>query len=270
MIDFHTHIFPEKIAARTLAFLESRCHTRPCTNGMADGLLASTREAGLAFSVVMPVVTKPSQFDSINRFAAGMLDPEEGLLSFGGIHPDNTDYKEKLRQIRDMGMKGIKLHPDYQGVMINDIRYKRIISCASELGLIVSVHAGFDPGYPECVHCPPDLAREVIRDVQPERLILAHMGGFRRWDEVEEYLVGEDVWFDTAVVFGVIPDEQFLRIVRSHGAERILFGTDSPWAGQKEFVEYMNRLPLTEDERDKIFQGNAKALLGMESYSKAR
>ena len=263
MIDFHTHIFPEKIASKTLDFLESRCHTHPYTNGMASGLLASTREAGLEFSVVLPVVTKPSQFDSINRFAQKMQDPGKGLLSFGGIHPDNEDYKEKLRFIRDAGMKGIKLHPDYQGVMIDDIRYKRIISYATELGLIISVHAGFDPGYPECVHCPPRLARAVIREVQPDRLILAHMGGYRRWDEVEEYLVGEPVWFDTAVVLGEIPDDQFLRIVKNHGADRILFGTDSPWAGQKEFVRYLGDLPLTEKERERIFRLNALELLGL-------
>lgn len=263
MIDFHTHIFPEKIAARTLDFLESRCHTKPSTNGMKDGLLASSEMAGLDFSVVLPVVTKPSQFNTINQFALTMQDPSKGLLSFGGIHPDQENYKEKLRWIKESGMKGIKLHPDYQGVMIDDIRYKRIISFASELDLIVSVHAGFDPGYPDCVHCPPKAAREMIHDVQPSRLILAHMGGYRRWDEVEEYLTGEPVWFDTAVVFNDMPDEQFLRIARNHGTDRILFGTDSPWADQKTFVSYMKALPLTEKEKNQIFQENALSLLGM-------
>lgn len=263
MIDFHTHIFPEKIAKSTLDFLESRCHIHPYTNGMASGLYRSTRDAGLDFSVIMPVVTKPSQFESINRFAASLQNVQEGLLSFGGIHPDQENYKEKLRQIADMGMKGIKLHPDYQQVMINDIRYKRIISYASELGLIISVHAGFDPGYPECVHCPPRLAKEMLRDVRPTKLILAHMGGYRRWDEVEEYLIGEAVWFDTAAVFGEMPDEQFIRMVRNHGVSRILFGTDSPWAGQKEFVAYLNRLPLTDEEKQCIFRKNGEALLGI-------
>lgn len=263
MIDFHTHIFPEKIAKSTLDFLESRCHIHPYTNGMASGLYRSTRDAGLDFSVIMPVVTKPSQFESINRFAASLQNVQEGLLSFGGIHPDQENYKEKLRQIADMGMKGIKLHPDYQQVMINDIRYKRIISYASELGLIISVHAGFDPGYPECVHCPPRLAKEMLRDVRPTKLILAHMGGYRRWDEVEEYLIGEAVWFDTAAVLGEMPDEQFIRMVRNHGVSRILFGTDSPWAGQKEFVAYLNRLPLTDEEKQCIFRKNGEALLGI-------
>ena len=209
------------------------------------------------------VVTKPSQFDSINRFALQMQDPGDGLLSFGGIHPDNEDYRAKLRYIKDAGLKGIKLHPDYQGVMIDDIRFKRIISYATELGLIICVHAGFDPGYPECVHCPPKLARDMIHDVQPERLVLAHMGGYRRWDEVEEYLVGEPVWFDTAAVLGEIPDQQFIRIVQNQGADRILFATDSPWAGQKEFVQYIKELPLTEEEQNRIFRLNALELLGL-------
>ncbi len=261
MIDFHTHIFPEKIAKNTLDFLSSRCRIKPHTNGMADGLLESTEEAGLDCSVILPVVTRPSQFSSIHRFALGFQEGK--LLSFGGIHPDSEDYRAQLRQISADGMKGIKLHPDYQGVFIDDIRYKRIISMASELGLIVSVHAGWDPGYPECTHCTPARTAEMIREVQPEKLVLAHMGGYRCWDAVEEYLVGAPVWFDTAVVFGDIPDEQFLRMVRNHGAEKILFATDSPWAGQKEFVDYLRGLPLTEEEKQAILHDNAAKLLGM-------
>lgn len=261
MIDFHTHIFPEKIAEKTLKFLASRCHIDPYTDGTAPGLSASTKEAGLEMSVILPVVTKPSQFQSINRFA--MQFQEGSLLSFGGIHPDNEDYKEKLKELKHMEFKGIKLHPDYQETFIDDIRYKRIISYASELDLIVSVHAGFDPGYPDCIHCPPQKALDVIRDVQPQKLVLAHMGGFMMWDEVEAYLTGENIWMDTAAVFGHIPEEQFVRIVRAHGADRILFATDSPWGGQKEFAEYFRNLPLSDEEKEAIARENARKLLGM-------
>ena len=80
---------------------------------------------------------------------------------------------------------------------------------------------------------------------------------------MEEYLVGEKVYFDTAVVLGVIPEEQFVRMVRNHGVEKILFGTDSPWAGQKEFVDYMKQCPLTEEEKERIFSQNALELLGI-------
>lgn len=259
MIDFHTHIFPEKIAKPTLDFLESRCKTTPFTNGMADGLSKSTKEAGIDLSIALPVVTKPSQFESINRFAKGL--EQDNLLSFGGIHPDSEDYKSELKAIKDWGFKGIKLHPDYQGVFIDDIRYERIISYASELGLIISIHAGFDPGYPDCVHCTPLKASKMIADVKPENLILAHMGGFKRWDETEEYLVGKDIYLDTAVVFGYISEEQFIRICRNHGTEKILFATDSPWSGQKESVEALKAMNLTEDEKEQIFDRNARKLL---------
>ena len=261
MIDFHTHIFPEKIAKATLAFLAEKCQEKPSTNGMADGLLASTEDAGLDCSVILPVVTKPTQFQSINRFASNFR--EGRLISFGGIHPDSADYKAELREIYNLGLKGVKLHPDYQQVFIDDIRYKRIISYATELGLIISVHAGFDPGYPECTHCTAKRARDMILDVQPEKLVLAHMGGFMQWDDVEEYLVGLPVWFDTAVVFGKIPDEQFIRMVRNHGDDRILFASDSPWADQKTFVQYLQSLPLTGEEKDNIFHYNAVRLLQM-------
>ncbi len=260
MIDFHTHIFPDKIAEGTLHFLSERCHVAPFTNGTADGLEESTKKAGLALSVAMPVVTKPSQFESINRFAS-QFRGEDGILSFGGIHPDCADYKKELLLLKEMGFKGIKLHPDYQETFFNDLKYKRIISFASELGFVVSVHAGYDPGYPDRVHCTPKMAREVLDEVKPPKLVLAHMGGFKRWDEVEEHLVGQDIWLDTAVVFGEISDGQFIRICRNHGPDKILFATDSPWSGQKESVEYFSNMDMTEKEKRLILTENAKKLL---------
>ncbi len=259
MIDFHTHIFPDKIAGKTLEFLSGRCKTVPFTDGTAEGLRASGQKAGIDISVALPVVTKPSQFDSINRFAARFL--EGGVISFGGLHPDSADYREELKTLKNMGFQGIKLHPAYQETMFHDIRYKRIVSYASELGLIITVHGGYDPGYPDCVYCTPQMAAEVIDEVQPEKLVIAHMGGFKCWDDVERCIVGKKVYLDTAVVFGAIDDGQFVRICRNHGTDRILFATDSPWSGQSESIEYMNRLPLTQEEKSRIFDENARKLL---------
>ena len=99
-----------RAAKGTLDFLESVCKTHPYTDGTSEGLKASTEEAGIDISVALPIVTKLSQFASINRFASGF---QEGrILSFGGIHPAEENYKEQLREIKAMGLKGIKLHPD--------------------------------------------------------------------------------------------------------------------------------------------------------------
>lgn len=261
IVDIHTHMFPDKIAKGTLDFLEGVCMTVPHTDGTAKGLEKSAEESGVDLAVSLPAVTKPSQVESVNRFASGY---QEGrVISFGGIHPECENYRQILRDVRNMGMKGIKLHPDYQDVYFKDIRYKRIVSYAAELGLVIVVHSGRDPKSPDNIHCTPAMAREVIRDVQPDKLVLAHLGGNECWEEVEEYLVGEPVYFDTAVILDKVPEEQFLRIVQNHGADRILFGTDSPWAGQKEYIDILKGMPLTEREKAMIFGENAWKILGL-------
>ena len=144
----------------------------------------------------------------------------------------------------------------------NDIRYKRVVSYASELGMMISVHAGLDPKCPNDIHCTPRMAAELLDDVRPEKLILAHLGGNQQWDDVERYLVGKNVYLDTGVVFDYIGQEQFLRIMRSHGSDKILFGTDSPWAGQKRFVDVMEEMDMTQEERENVMWKNGVRLLG--------
>lgn len=261
MIDFHTHIFPDAIAEKSIPHLAEVCKTVPFTDGKKDGLFRSTKEAELEHSIILPVVTAPKQFDSIHRFALQFLEGE--LISFGGIHPEQDDYKQRLYWIKEQGFKGIKLHPDYQGTYFNDIRYKRIIAHASELDLIVLTHAGLDPLSPNDIHCTPQMAAEVIDEVKPTKLVLAHMGGNEMADEVEQHLVGKDVYFDTAYVLDKMNSEQFVRMVRNHGADKILFASDSPWAGQREYVELFQQLPLTEYEKQLLGRENAIKILSI-------
>jgi predicted TIM-barrel fold metal-dependent hydrolase len=264
VIDFHTHIFPDRIAAKTIEKLEEVGNVRAFTYGTLNGLKKSMKENHIDLSIVLPVVTKPSQFDCINSFAAEITG-REGILSFGGIHPDTEDYCEKLSEIKKLGLKGIKLHPDYQETYIDDPKMVRIIQYAVELGLIVVIHAGVDIGLPAPVHCPPDKSAAMLSQIDSEnaRIVLAHTGGWGLWDDVEEYLVGKNVWFDASFSLGMISDEQFVRIVKNHGADRILFATDSPWGGQKETLEHMKKLELTEEEIERILHGNAEELLGL-------
>ena len=240
IIDFHTHMFPDKIAGRTLDYLSGIFGASPFADGTYTGLCNSMGKGAVDISIA-----------------------EGPVISFGGIHPECENYKEILKEIKNLGLKGIKLHPDYQDMYFDNIRYERIIDAASELGLITVVHAGVDPKCPEDVHCTPEMARKVLDDVKPEKLVLAHMGGNEMWGDVERYLVGQNVYFDTGVILDRMPQEQFLRMVREHGADRIVFGTDSPWADQKNFVALLEHMPLTEEEKAAIFSENAKKLLGI-------
>lgn len=267
IIDFHTHIFPEEIAESTINLLAQRGGMTPFTYGESAQLLDSMNKADVDCSVVLPVVTKPEHFKTVNAFAEQLNTEynksDRRIVSFGGIHPDTADYRQELDELVKRGFVGIKLHPDYQKRMIDDIRYMRIIEYAMERQLIVSVHAGVDAGLLTPVHCTPKAAQKVIRTIHPNRFILAHMGGFKMWDEVEETLVGEDIYFDTAVAFGYLKEEQFVRIIRNHGCDKILFATDSPWGGQKESAEALKRMELTKEEKERILYKNASLLLGL-------
>ena len=172
---------------------------------------------------------------------------------------------------------GIKLHPVYQDVDFDDIRYLRILDRCGELGLIVLTHAGLDVGFPGKVKCSPDMVLRAVEQVGPVTLVLAHMGGWRNWDEVEELLPQTSVMLDTSFSLGsmtplgdgyygpgdlhLLDDAAFLRMVRTFGAHRILFGTDSPWDGQAESLARLRALPLTPQEQADILGGNAQRLL---------
>lgn len=281
IIDMHTHTFPDAIAEKTLKKLSALSHTMPFTAGTAGALLASMRETGVDCSVILPVATAPRQVSHINE-ASARLNEEQGmygLLSFGCIHPDCPDWKEELTRAAALGLKGIKIHPVYQGVDLDDPRYLRILERAGELNLIVVTHAGMDVGFPGQVRCSPAMALRAVQQAGPVRLVLAHMGGWRNWDEVEELLSQAPVYLDTSFSTGemtplddgyytsedlpLMGERQFVRMVRTFGAERILFGTDSPWSGQRESLTWIRDTALSADELEAILGANAQKLLGL-------
>lgn len=269
VIDFHTHIFPDKIAEKAVPQLAGVINHRPSMNGTAHGLLYSMEKSGVDVSLVLPVVTNPRQMDSILRFACEINEryaeaASPRLLSFAGIHPVCDNFKELLKLIKREGFKGIKLHPNYQGICFDDIRYMRIIYTASELGLSVLTHAGDDPCTPDQAYCSPDMILHVLKETEPPRLILAHMGSNENYDEAEEKLCGKNVYLDTAFSLMNMSEGQLVRMIHLHGADKILFGSDAPWTYQKDCVEKIKGLAgLSEKEKQQILWENAAFLLGI-------
>ena len=288
-IDFHTHCFPDKIAASTLEKLSAASHTRPFTDGTQQGLRASMEKAGLSLSVVLPVATAPRQVEHINNSAAAINQEtkETGLLSFGCMHPDYENWQDELARIKSLGLRGIKLHPVYQGVDLDDPRYVRILSRAGELGLVVVTHAGLDVGFPGVVRCSPEMVRNALEQAGPVTLVLAHMGGWRCWDQVLALLPdvqpkagqASGLYIDTSFSLGsmtplddghyrpedlpLLDGSGFMKLVKAFGPHRVLFGSDSPWSGQQETLEWILSQPLGEEEKQAILGGNAQKLLGL-------
>lgn len=284
IIDFHTHTFPGKISSKVVRKLGMAAHIRAYTDGSMEGLTASMALAGADYSVNLPVMTSPEQVEKIN---SSMIQHRESLLSqgiiaFGGMHPDYPDYKKEIRRLRENHIAGIKIHPAYQNINLDDIRMLRIIDCASEEGLITLTHAGMDIGIYDRNYCSVAHILKVIDEVHPEKFVLAHMGNWDCWQEVEQDLAGAPVWLDTAFSIGPIAknpatdetpyeemnltDEDFIRLCRKHGTDHILFATDSPWQDQADYISRIKSMSFTDTEKEHIFSENAVALLGKDAF----
>lgn len=281
-VDFHTHAFPPGVAEKVIGSLQRSARAKAHILPTLPELKKSMEKAGVDRSVVLPVATSPEQVSTLNRLSvtANAEWAERGIFSFGAMHPDCPDWKEELRFIARHDLRGVKLHPPYQQAPFDDLRFLRILDECAALGLIVTVHAGQDIGVPG-EWCSPEQVLRALDQVRPDKLVLAHLGGWRQWDEVAEKLAGLPVYFDTAFALGTITPaegieraeddrwlasrEQFMAIVKKHGARRILFATDSPWGDQASMLTELDAMPLSPAENAAIRGGNAARLLGLEN-----
>ena len=263
VIDFHTHIFNDGLAAKAKASLEAGCNGlyKACHDMTLNGLLERMDEWGIDKSVVMPVLTKRSQFEKVNVWAKSI--ESDRIVPFAGMYPNEGDGKEQIRIIAEMGFKGIKLHPEYQDFEVDTGEMLRLYDYALERGLILLFHAGFDPAFSTPMHTSPQKFAHIADEMKGGTIVVAHLGGQMQWDDVERYLCGKNVYLDTSMGFKYYSSEQFLRIVEKHGADRILFATDSPWSNAAEELEAIKALGLSQRECELILAGNAVRILGL-------
>lgn len=262
LIDFHTHCFPDKIADRAikkLSYASGGLH--PYTDGSVSGLKKHMKESGVDISVVLNIATNARQQKSVNDFASS-INNNRDIISFGSVFPYSEDVFDELERIKEMGLKGVKLHPDYQGFEVDDIKMKPIYKKISELSLITVFHAGNDYGYaPPYGATPEKLARALEWFSSP--VIAAHFGGVGCGEDVLKYLCKRDVYFDTAYAYGTQPKYYFEKILERHTPDRIIFGTDSPWHTAEMELGLLSSLEIDENDKEKITHKNAQRLLNL-------
>jgi len=263
IIDFHTHIFPDDLAPKALSILLINIGNtyHPVTEGTKDSLLNNMNEWGIEVSVIQPVITKQSQTININRWAKSVCS--DRFISFGGIYAHTDDYKRDIDYVVELGLKGLKFHCEFQNFHIDDSQMLKIYDYALSKGLIILHHTGFDPGFPAPFKSSPKQFAKIVDAMQGGVMIAAHFGGHAQWDDVEKYLMGKNIYLDTSMGFEYFSHEQFLRIVKGHGADKILFASDSPWSNAKDEINLLKSLPLTDHEKEMILGLNAERILNI-------
>ena len=259
LIDAHTHVFAEHIVDRAMEALTARYGAAPVARPTTDGLLRHMDENAVDRAIVLSVATKPSQVRSINAWLTGLNEPR--LIPFGSLHPHLEDVEEEIARLVDAGVRGVKLQPHFQDYRLDDPRLLKMLERIGDR-LLVLMQGGQEIVRIDDVQPTPQRLLALHRRVPEVRFILAHLGAYRQWDEMEEHLVGEEVVLDASYVFGICPDEQIERIIRNHGADGIVWGSDFPWHPASLGLEGMRRLSLSKAEREAILGGNIARMLG--------
>ena len=260
IIDIHTHAFPDAVAERAMAHLCGQTdQVTACLDGRLSSLLSSMDAAGVEKSVICSIATKPGQFEPILEWSQSIAS--DRIVPLASIHPFDPQAVEHVRQIAEAGLKGIKMHPYYQDFDMDDERLDPLYGALQDNGLILTMHTGFDFAYEWVDKCGPRRILNVMEKFPGLKLITTHLGSWQQWDEVERLLIGRPVYMETSMSMQYLPVEKLQRMLLTHPADYLLFGTDSPWTDQKQQISALKSLGLPDDRLSKILTLNALNLL---------
>lgn len=262
IIDAHAHIFPEKIAAKAAQGIGDFYDIHMDSDGTLDTLLKLSDEAGVDICLVHSVATVPHQVESINDFISQSVAAHpDRLIGFAAMHPDYEDIGGEIRRcVEELGLKGIKLHPDFQKFRIDDPVAFPIYEAAVKYSVPVLFHTGdtrYDFSGPERLRRAADMFPDM-------KIIGAHFAGWSQWDQAYELFKDGRIYTDISSSMYMLTPERAADIIRNFGADKVLFGTDYPMWTAKEELERFYAIPLTDDERELILHKNAERLLGLE------
>lgn len=252
-IDFHTHIYPDKIAKRATEFLCNFFNNGAEWPGTSENLLIFGKAAGISKFVILPVASKIEQVRKINDFAISENNEHEEYYCFGSIHAGMENPCAEIDYIRKSGLYGIKIHPENQQFAIDDKRLFEAYDYLSQTGLPILFHCG-DP-VSDLSH--PARLRKVIDEFPKMRIVAAHFGGWQKFDEARELLKSDDCFFDLSSSLPFLGEKKMVEFINHFGEDKIFFGTDFPLCDQSKEVENFLKLPISDEAKEKIASKNA-------------
>lgn len=261
IVDFHTHAFPDELAGRAMKVLEAEAPIKGFHDGRVGSLLASMERAGIARSVVCSIATKPGQFEAILSWSGKIRSDK--IVPFPSVHPDDPQLIDRIVRIHGEGFQGIKLHPYYQEFFLNEERLCPMYEKMSELGLILVMHTGFDIAFPPIRRADPEKVLWVKERFPELKFMATHLGAWKQWDEVERFILGRKIHTEISFALEFLSEDEARRMLISHPAAFLYFGTDSPWTDQAQTLARLRKLNLGENVEQAILRDNACTILGI-------
>ena len=261
LIDFHAHVFPDRLAAGAVAGLAARAHFTPYTNGSLADTQRIMSEQGVDRFVALNIAVSPKTERHVNDFAITLLE-KENIIPFGSVHPDSENAFSELERLKDAGVRGVKFHNEYQNFFVDDEKAFPLYERCAKLGFIMLFHGGADRGFSPPVKTEPKCMRRVALRFPEAKIVVAHLGGQDMQEEAVQELVDTNVFIDTSFSAISVDPSVAERSIRAFGADRVLFGTDCPWDTPADTVAFLSKMRFSPQEYDKIYWRNALKLLG--------
>lgn len=264
IIDAHTHIYPDTVAEKALKTVIENLNGNLTahTDGTYESLLDSMDRAGIDLSIVLPIATDLSHGNGILDWVRQEAGRSSRLIFFGSVHPYDPDYKSVIREFKELGVRGIKLHPGYQGFPVDSRDVFGVYEEILKSDLVIVFHSGLDPSLPDCDFASVERISRFMDDFQGSKIILAHAGGEGAWGRALELMAGKRCYYDFSYVLENIVASELGRELVRENEDYFVFGTDSPWRDQKRYVDLIRDSEfLTEGQKQKIFYKNIAKLI---------
>lgn len=261
--DIHAHIFPEKIAAKAAQSIGEFYGTQPGHLASADNLAQKEQAAGVCRVAVSNSAVTETQVRSVNTFIAEACAAHTEFLGFGSLLPTMSGYCEELDYMQAYGLRGVKIHPDFQRIPLDLPTAIPLYREIARRGLPVLVHMGDD----RYDYSAPERLRNLTQKVPDLIVIAAHLGGYRAWRKSYEMPQRSGVYYDTSSSLMFLSPEEVHRMIDRFGIDRILFGSDFPmWTPQTEVQRLLEMdLRLTPAELERVFYGNFIRMMDCEA-----
>ncbi len=254
--DSHCHIYPEKIAAKAVNGTDTFYGEHSVGSGTTENLLKLGCEAGIDHFIVQSVATTPKQVKSINNFIAEEVEKSGGKFTgLGTLHPDSEDQEGDVAHLIELGLHGVKLHPDIQQFKIDDYRCLKIYELCEKHKLPILMHTG-DYRYD---YSNPNRLVPILQIYTDLVIVGAHFGGWSIWDEASHKLCNfKNFYVDCSSSFPYLEKETAKQIIERYTPDRVLFGTDYPmWSPKAELDTFLG-LNLSDEDNKKILSENAR------------
>ncbi len=260
IIDAHCHVWPDHIAPQILATRPSGMDPR--FDGTLAGLTQTLDQAGVDKAMCLGVAGIAKNVERTNEFIGAI--PRDRFVPFGTVHPD-LSVEQNLKSLRDNGIQGVKLHPLFQDLSLRDPRVIDILRGLAAEGLIVITHAGSGGDAAANERGTPRNLRFALEEVPELVMIACHFGGYHQLDDAEDLIVGSRIFLETSwpPTLSDLDKDRVRSIIRRHGADRVVYGSDWPMADPAAEIAAIRSLGLEPHEQDAILGNTLAGILGL-------